>query len=67
MKTYYCWRCETEVPMLEEHEWEQIEPLIKGQAKILKKYREEHRCDIKTATENAFLPATEKYFHLTGY
>jgi len=53
--------------MLEEHEWEQIEPLIKGQAKILKKYREEHRCDIKTATENAFLPATEKYFHLTGY
>jgi len=55
------------VPMLEEHEWEQVEPLLESQHRIIKEYREKHSCDIKTANENAFKPATEKYRELTGF
>lgn len=53
--------------MLEEHEWIAIEPLLMNQANIIKKYREENDVDIKTATQKAFMPATEMYFKMTGF
>jgi hypothetical protein len=28
-KLLYCWRCQTEMPMLEEYEWKEIYPLLK--------------------------------------
>lgn len=67
MKSYYCWRCEIDVPMLEEAEWELMEPLLSNQSRIIKEYRAETGCDIKSAMEEAFKPATEKYFELTGF
>ena len=67
MKNYYCWRCEVEVPMLEEHEWEEISPLLNIQLKTIKEYRAEHNVDLETAQREAIKPATDKYFELTGY
>jgi hypothetical protein len=67
MKTYFCWRCEMDMPMLEESEWEVIEPLLTKQIAILKNYREQTGCDLKTAMKEAFKPATDKYFELTGF
>ena len=66
MKKYYCWRCEMVVPMLEEHEWEVMEPLLKDQIKKVKNYRAEHGVGIRSAIENVFKPATDKYFEFTG-
>ena len=67
MKEYFCWRCEMVVPMLDEHEWEIIEPLLKGQLKNVKDYRSEHGVNLDTAIKNIFKPATDKYFELTGF
>lgn len=67
MKEYYCWRCEMVVPMLEEDEWEIMEPLLKDQAKKVKEYREKTGADIKTAFQKSTKLATEKYFELTGF
>lgn len=53
--------------MLEEHEWEQIEPLLTKQNRMIKEYRAKTGCDIKQAMKEAFKPATDKYFELTGY
>lgn len=56
-----------EVPMLEEHEWEIMAPLLTNQMESIKAYRAEHGADLKTATQKAFKPATDKYFELTGF
>ncbi len=38
-----------------------------NQTKIIKSYWAEHKCDLRTATEAAFKPATEKYEELTRF
>jgi hypothetical protein len=30
MKTYYCWRCKKQMPLLDEDEWSEIQPFIKS-------------------------------------
>ena len=67
MKLYHCWRCEIEVPMLDEEEWEQVYPLLVDQLKNVKEYRGKHGVDIQTAMKHIYKPATEKYFELTGF
>lgn len=67
MEIHYCWRCETEVPFLDELEWSEIDPLISKQAELIKQYRHENNCNIATAVQNALKPATQKYFQLTGF
>jgi hypothetical protein len=41
-KMLYCWRCKMEIPMLEEHEWMTMLPLLKDgqQAALLVHYNE---------------------------
>ena len=53
--------------MLEENEWEVIEPLLHGQIRSIKNYRGEHGVDLETAVRQAYKPATDKYYELTGY
>ena len=67
MKIYYCWRCRTEVPMLEEHEWQEILPLLKIDIKSIKEYRQQYNCDLSTATAAVGHKACKKYKELTGY
>ena len=42
-KMYYCWRCQMEMPMLEEYEWKQVLPLFRsdtGRKRVLALYKE---------------------------
>jgi hypothetical protein len=32
-RVLYCWRCQMEVPMLDEHEWKQMLPLLSQSAR----------------------------------
>ena len=52
MKTYFCWRCDKDMPFLEESEWNQVSPLLEGAIQAIKDYREEHDCDLATAKDN---------------
>lgn len=67
MKEHYCWRCKIIVPMLEEHEWQVIEPLLVPPSRIAREYRETHGVGLKTALDNCFKPVLAKYFELTGF
>ena len=42
--------------MLEEHEWDQIEPLLMKRNQIIKEYRAKTGCDIEQAMEEALSP-----------
>ena len=64
---YYCWRCEMEIPMLEDHEWREIAPLLENPVAKIKNYIKKHDVDLKTAQIEALKPAEEKYFELTGF
>jgi len=55
------------VPMLEEHEWKIMAPLLTNQIENIRAYRAEHSADLKTAAQYAFKPPTDKYFELTGF
>ena len=55
--------------MLEEHEWEQVQPsLVKGLEQI-KQYRQAHGVSITEARDAVLYgkEALEKYFRITGY
>lgn len=66
MKTYYCWRCMTDMPFLEEDEWSKVEPLLGNAAKEIKRYRAEHGCDLATARRNVKPEATKLFEEITG-
>lgn len=67
-KTLYCWRCRTEVPMLEDHEWDEIEPLLRGAIRQIKRYREEHGASLAEARKFGYgKEALERYFQITGF
>ena len=67
MKKYYCWRCEREIPMLEEHEWTRIAPLLTNHIDKVKFIRQRQSCDLKTARQIAGQEACDLYFEITGY
>lgn len=68
MKTLYCWRCKKEVPMLDEHEWQDVYPHIAGGLEAVKAYRLEHGATLTEAKEHHFgQGALDRYFAITGY
>ena len=54
------------MPFLEEHEWEQIQPLLTGAIQAIKDYRQNHGCDIAEARRNVKPEAMLKFEELTG-
>ncbi len=67
-KTLYCWRCKTDVPMLEEHEWEQIAPHLTQALTEIKDHRETHRISPAEAKARGYgTQPLERYFQLTGF
>jgi hypothetical protein len=46
-KTLYCWRCRTDIPMLEEHEWDEIQPHLTKALEEIKSYRVEHGVSVR--------------------
>jgi hypothetical protein len=68
MEKLWCWRCQVEIPMLEEHEWQQVEPLLTSFVKDVKRHREYHSSSVHEATKASSPdPALQKYFELTGF
>jgi hypothetical protein len=66
--TIYCWRCRMDVPMLDEHEWEQVAPHLTNAFTQIKRYREEHNCSLAEATGRGFgRQALAIYESLTGF
>jgi hypothetical protein len=66
MKEYFCWRCNKKMPFLEEDEWQQISPLLKGTIEAIKDYRKKHKCDLETARRNCQTKLRAKFKELTG-
>ena len=56
------------VPMLEDSEWELVEPLLKNAATEIKQYRQTHHVSLAEAREKGWgRAALEKYHELTGF
>lgn len=66
MKTYYCWKCQGNLPFLDEKEWIQIEPLIEDAIKEIQEYRMQAGCNLSTAQQNVVPLVTKKFEELTG-
>src|SRR3989337_1236333 len=67
-KAVYCWRCKMELPMLEEHEWGKVGPLLSGAIEKVKEYREEHGVSLAQARDESFgKAALEMYKVITGF
>lgn len=66
-KNLYCWRCDMEIPMLDEAEWELVAPLLVSSLSEIKRHRQEHDGSILEARTWADQPALVKYRDLTGF
>jgi hypothetical protein len=55
-KVLYCWRCKMDIPMLEEHEWEQILPALRLSMRFQQVHGPAHSSS-----------ALEQYFEITGF
>ncbi|MCP4371620.1 MAG: hypothetical protein GY797_26385 [Deltaproteobacteria bacterium] len=66
MKIYFCWKCNIEMPFLDEAEWQVISPLLKSSAEEIKQYRSKNQCDLKTARKNVKSSAMVIFEELTG-
>jgi hypothetical protein len=63
----FCWRCDMEVPMLTEREWEEVAPLLQSSIGDVKAYRERHGVSLQAAMEVSFgQSAIAKYEEITG-
>jgi len=63
----YCWRCKTEVAMMNETEWAQVSPLLTNVIQQIKDDRQQHGVSLAEARRDGFGgEAMAKYFELTG-
>jgi hypothetical protein len=66
-KTLHCWRCKTDIPMLEEHEWEQVMPALTEGIRQIQQYRRDHNLTLAETKSRVFgQEALERYFQITG-
>src|SRR5688572_15332369 len=66
--TQWCWRCQMEIPMLDESEWPVVSPLLRSTIEDLKQFREEHGVSLAEAQKSVLgSSALEKYEELTGF
>ena len=63
----FCWRCDMEVPMLTEREWEEVVPLLQRSINDVKQYRERHGVSLRAAMDESLgQSAIAKYEEITG-
>ena len=67
MKVYFCWKCERELPFLDEIEWTEIAPMITSGKDELVEYRNLHNCDLATARANVTPEVSKRFECITGY
>ena len=67
MEKKYCWRCQCEVPLLNEEEWTQLSSIMNNMVKKVKEYRTDNNCDLKTAQVAVGNQVLEIYNNITGF
>jgi hypothetical protein len=64
----YCWRCQIDIPMLDEAEWSQLAPLLAHITDRIKTFRERTGASLEVALKQGIQgPALAKYRELTGH
>ncbi len=67
MKLLYCWRCRTDVPMLDESEFAVVAHVHRQCTAAVKAYREQHGATLaNTPRADLMRPVLETYRELTG-
>lgn len=67
-KTLYCWRCGTDILMLEEHEWEEVSGLLRKGLENVKEYRRIHGAPLHEVPKHTYdAGALNRYFEITGF
>lgn len=63
----YCWRCKRNVPMLDEHEWNEVAPLLSAMMLRIQEFRRSTGASLAEATGQGFGDdALSRYRQLTG-
>jgi len=67
-KIVYCWRCQIDLPMLEEGEWDDVLPRLTRGIRDMQAYRQINGGSILEAKMHAYGDgALERYFKITGF
>ena len=68
MKMMYCWRCDSEMPMLDENEWKQLSAVLSECTREVKTARKDEALPLeKVNVASRFKPALECFERLTGF
>ena len=68
MQVLYCWRCELELPMLEEHEWSSFGVLLHSGLGNVKQFRAETGKSLAgVPLAEIYRPALDEYERITGF
>src|SRR5262245_1999725 len=67
MKMLWCWRCQMDIPMLDEVEFEQVASVMRGCWSAAKQQREAHTLPVEQIHATLFAPALAEYRRLTGF
>ena len=67
MKVYFCWKCQRELPFLEEQEWAELHPVLSRTLNAVKQLRRNNGSDIPTAISAVQSEALAKFRDITGY
>jgi hypothetical protein len=66
-KTLYCWRCQMDVPMLDEGEWQRVSAAFANSISRARAYREAHGVSLEEARQWALSEVLTLYRELTGF
>jgi hypothetical protein len=67
MKPTYCWRCQMVIPMLDESEWAEMEPLLCSHITEIKSLRAAEGLSLAEARMKVSKHACERYRKITGF
>lgn len=64
----WCWRCQMEMPMLDENEWIEIDELFRSAFSATKEFRQNYNLPLENCSiDERFRPLRDKYEEITGY
>ena len=66
-KTMYCWRCQMNIPMLDDEEWSRVGALLGQPVQAIKDFRERHGVPLPEAHKLVSLEALHLYREITGF
>ena len=68
MQNLYCWRCNVEMPMLDETEFEEVGGLLSEGMEATKQFRERWGLTLEQIKlAERFVPALDAFFRITGF